>query len=173
MKTYTVKEIADLLGTNPETVRRWIRDGKLQATANSKKKGENKVILEGALNAFLRATPKYAATLAAPLTLSMGVATLGVLGVTNAVLAVRKAKEQEVRKACIGVDSVYAFLATRISEERAKLETLLNDRAELDQKIQIETDLLNHLLDNLNELSDATVNQHSKSKEEGNNEPRE
>lgn len=173
MKTYTVKEIADLLGTNPETVRRWIRDGKLQATANSKKKGENKVILEGALNAFLRATPKYAATLAAPLTLSMGAATLGVLGVTNAVLAVRKAKEQEVRKACIGVDSVYAFLATRISEERAKLETLLNDRAELDQKIQIETDLLNHLLDNLNELSDATVNQHSKSKEEGNNEPRE
>jgi transposase-like protein len=27
MKTYSVKEIADLLGTNPETVRRWIRNG--------------------------------------------------------------------------------------------------------------------------------------------------
>lgn len=168
MKTYTVKEIADLLGTNPETVRRWIRDGKLQATANSKKKDENKVILESALNAFLRATPKYAATLAVPLTLSVGAATLGVLGVTNAVLAVRKAKEQTVKKARIGVDSVYAFLATRISAERAKLETLLNDRAELDQKIQIETDLLNHPLDNINELSDATVNQHPQSKEEGN-----
>ena len=51
MRTYTVKEIAELLGTNPETVRRWIRDGKLQAVTNSKKKGENKVILEGALNA--------------------------------------------------------------------------------------------------------------------------
>lgn len=173
MKTYTVKEIADLLGTNPETVRRWIRDGKLQAVANSKRKGENKVILEGALNAFLKATPKYAATLAAPFTLGVGAATLGILGVTNAVLAVRKAKEQELKKACVGVDSVYAFLAARISEERTKLETLLNDRAELDQKIQIETELLNQLLDNLNELSDATVNQHSKSKEEDNNEPRE
>ena len=32
MKTYSVKEIADLLNTNPETVRRWIRDKKLEAT---------------------------------------------------------------------------------------------------------------------------------------------
>lgn len=173
MKTYTVKEIAELLGTNPETVRRWIRDGKLQAEANSKKKGENKVILEGALNAFLKAFPKYAATLAAPLTLGVGAATLGVLGVTNAVLAVRKAKEQELDKARVGVDSVYAFIATRISEERTKLESLLKNRAELDQKIQIETDLLNQLLDNLNGLSEATANQHSKPKEEENNEPRE
>ena len=172
MKTYTVKEIAELLGTNPETVRRWIRDGKLQAEANSKKKGENKVILEGALNAFLKASPKYAATLAAPLTLGVGAATLGVLGV-NAVLAVRKAKEQELDKARVGVDSVYAFIATRISEERTKLESLLKSRAELDQKIQIETDLLNQLLDNLNGLSEATANQHSKPKEEENNEPRE
>lgn len=26
MKTYTVKEISEMLNTNPETVRRWIRD---------------------------------------------------------------------------------------------------------------------------------------------------
>ena len=58
MRTYTVKEIAELLGTNPETVRRWIRDGKLQAVTNSKKKGENKVILEGELNAILKTSPK-------------------------------------------------------------------------------------------------------------------
>lgn len=171
MKTYTVKEIAELLGTNPETVRRWIRDGKLQAVTNSKKKGENKVILEGALNAFLKASPKYAATLAAPFTLGVGAAALGVLGVTNAALAVWKAKQQELEKARVGVDSVYAFLATRINEERTKLETLLNERAELDKKIQIETDLLNQLLDNLNGLSDATVNQHPKYKEKCTNEP--
>lgn len=164
MKTYTVKEIAELLGTNPETVRRWIRNGKLQAVTNSKKKGENKVILEGALNAFLKASPKYAATLAAPFTLGVGAAALGVLGVTNAALAVWKAKQQELEKARVGVDSVYAFLATRINEERTKLETLLNERVELDKKIQIETDLLNQLLDNINELSDATVNQHPESK---------
>lgn len=171
MKTYTVKEIAELLGTNPETVRRWIRDGKLQAVTNSKKKGENKVILEGALNAFLNASPKYAATLAAPFTLGVGATALGILGVTNAALAIWKAKEQELEKARVGVDSVYAFLATRINEERTKLEALLNERAELDKKIQIETDLLNQLLDNINELNDATVNQHPKSKEKCPHEP--
>ena len=171
MRTYTVKEIAELLGTNPETVRRWIRDGKLQAVSNSKKKGENKVILEGALNAFLKTSPKYAATLAAPFTLGAGATALGILGVTNAALAVWKAKEQELEKARVGVDSVYAFLATRINEERTKLEALLNERAELDKKIQIETDLLNQLLDNINELSDATVNQHPKSKEKCTHDP--
>lgn len=167
MKTYSVKEIADLLGTNPETVRRWIRNGKLQAVDNSKKKGVDKVILEGALNAFLKTSPKYTATL----TLGAGAATLGVLGMANTILAVRKAKEQELAKTCVDVDSVYAFLATRIREERIKLEALLNDRTELDQKIQIETDLLNQLLDNFNELSYVTVNQYSKSKEESNSEP--
>ena len=32
MKSYNVKEIAEMLNTNPETVRRWIRDKKLDAT---------------------------------------------------------------------------------------------------------------------------------------------
>lgn len=123
------------------------------------------------MNAFLKTSPKYAATLAAPFTLGVGATALGVLGVTNAALAIWKAKEQELEKARVGVDSVYAFLATRINEERTKLEALLNERAELDKKIQIETDLLNQLLDNINELNDATVNQHPKSKEKCPHEP--
>lgn len=39
MKSYNVKEIAEMLNTNPETVRRWIRDKKLDATIVSKKGG--------------------------------------------------------------------------------------------------------------------------------------
>ena len=30
MKTYNVREISELLDTNQETVRRWIRSGKLE-----------------------------------------------------------------------------------------------------------------------------------------------
>lgn len=37
MKSYNVKEIAEMLNTNPETVRRWIRDKKLDATIVSKR----------------------------------------------------------------------------------------------------------------------------------------
>ena len=39
VKSYNVKEIAEMLNTNPETVRRWIRDKKLDATIVSKKGG--------------------------------------------------------------------------------------------------------------------------------------
>lgn len=58
MTEYNVKQIADLLSTNPETVRRWIRTGKLEAIQTSKKGGN--LITEEALKAFLKATPKYA-----------------------------------------------------------------------------------------------------------------
>jgi putative ATPase subunit of terminase (gpP-like) len=37
MDTYSVREIADMLNTNPETVRRWIRPGKLEAIQESRK----------------------------------------------------------------------------------------------------------------------------------------
>lgn len=58
METYSVKQIADILNTKPETVRRWIRSGKLKAEQSSRKEGN--VITEGDLNKFLKFSPKYA-----------------------------------------------------------------------------------------------------------------
>lgn len=55
--SYTVKQISNLLDVNQETVRRWIRQGILEANQSSKKAGN--VILENQLNAFLAAHPKY------------------------------------------------------------------------------------------------------------------
>ena len=51
MDTYSVKEIADMLNTNPETVRRWIRSGKLEAIQESRKGGN--VVTKSMLDAFL------------------------------------------------------------------------------------------------------------------------
>lgn len=59
MKTYTVRDISKMLGKNPETVRRWIRDGKLIADQSSRKGGN--YVTEAELQKFLRNTPKYAA----------------------------------------------------------------------------------------------------------------
>lgn len=64
-KTYTVKQVADLFNTNPETVRRWIRTGKLIAEKDSNKTGN--VILESSLNAFVKTMPKYSGLLATSL----------------------------------------------------------------------------------------------------------
>ena len=58
MKTYTVRQISEMLNTNPETVRRWIRDKKLNAEQSFRKDGN--IITEEALQRFLKSTPKYA-----------------------------------------------------------------------------------------------------------------
>ena len=62
METYSVKQIADMLNTQPETVRRWIRSGKLYAEKSSRKEGH--VVTEESLNKFLKKTPKYAGVVA-------------------------------------------------------------------------------------------------------------
>ena len=63
MKNYNVKEIAELLSTNPETVRRWIRTGKLLEVQESKKVGN--VVSEIDFQDFLKRTPKYASIVGA------------------------------------------------------------------------------------------------------------
>lgn len=54
---YNVNDISVILGVHPETVRRWIRDGKLKATQDSRKEGN--IILKIDLRAFLKSKPKY------------------------------------------------------------------------------------------------------------------
>lgn len=62
MSSYTVKQIADMFKTNEETVRRWIRSGKLAATQNSKKSGN--IVSSAVLDQFIKKTPKYASVVA-------------------------------------------------------------------------------------------------------------
>ncbi len=55
-KTYEVTDISKMLRTNPETVRRWIRDNKLHSvkgTANGKN-----IITKTMLESFLESAPK-------------------------------------------------------------------------------------------------------------------
>lgn len=80
MTTYSVKQIADMLNTQPETVRRWIRNGKLYAEKTSRKDGH--IVTEGDLNKFLKNSPKYAGiAVGAVLGASLpSVATLPVVG---------------------------------------------------------------------------------------------
>ena len=62
MKSYSVKQIAEILSTNPETVRRWIRDNKMKAIQVSRKDGN--IVTEAELKRFIKATPKYFSKLA-------------------------------------------------------------------------------------------------------------
>lgn len=53
----TVKYVSDIMGVNPETVRRWIRTGELKAFITSKKKGYQINVIE--LYDFVDRHPKY------------------------------------------------------------------------------------------------------------------
>ena len=81
MRTYTVEQVAKLLNANAETVRRWIRSGKLRANMSSRKGGN--VISEDGLNSFLAATPKYAGFVGVVAALS-AVTALGIMSAAAA-----------------------------------------------------------------------------------------
>ena len=57
MKIYNTKEIADLLGVDNESVRRWIRSGELKAEQSSRKQGN--IVYEKDLFDFISNKPKY------------------------------------------------------------------------------------------------------------------
>lgn len=57
MKYYTVNDISKILRVNPETVRRWVRNGELISVKSSRKTGNK--ISEIALEDFIRNHPKY------------------------------------------------------------------------------------------------------------------
>ena len=57
MNTYKTKEISELLEVSEETVRRWIRSGKLKAEKSSKKQGN--IVNEKDLFEFVSDNPKY------------------------------------------------------------------------------------------------------------------
>ena len=71
MKTYSVKQVAEMLNVNEETVRRWIRSGRLNAIQQARRSGS--VITEEGLKSFLESTPRYARSTGAM---------LGVVGAT-------------------------------------------------------------------------------------------
>lgn len=62
MKSYSVKEVAEHAGVSEETVRRWIRSGRLEASQPSRKQGNS--ITEESLVKFASSSPANAAKLA-------------------------------------------------------------------------------------------------------------
>ena len=119
MANYSVKQIAEMLDTNPETVRRWIRAGRLESSQASKKEGN--VVSEDALKTFLERTPKYAAAAA-------GIAAAGILSPLPSV---------PVIGASLAVSVGMSVASALARPERRKAETASDAKENLIQ-LQIE-----------------------------------
>lgn len=153
MKTYNVKEIAEMLNTNPETVRRWIRDKKLDATIESKKGGH--IIYESALQTFLESSPKYAASAKASLAGAVVLSTVMMGGL----IAQKLIDTEQVKKARISNEDVIHYLQEEIKKCLEAIKTK-EDTVQQLQK-QIETDYLQiaeyqKLIDSLSEEKEET-----------------
>lgn len=111
MKKYTVKDIAEMLDTSTETVRRWIRSGKLPAEQESRKEGN--LVTKEKMEEFLKNNPKYEkkmAALSGAVAVGMLNPALGVLMSTLGMVSVSKQmqKKQElqlIRDICDQQDS--------------------------------------------------------------------
>lgn len=129
MKSYTVKEVAELLKVNPETVRRWIRDKKLIAHKTSNKSGNK--ILESELRAFLKTSPGYAANLS-----SLFVGGVAASAIMLATYATGKVIENnELKRAKVDREEIISFIRSEIASHEAlvkrKLESIEQIKKEL------------------------------------------
>lgn len=146
MKTYSVDDIVTMLNTNPETVRRWIRSGKLEAIQTSRKSGN--AITEQSLNAFLKSNPKYA---------KMVAGSVGLLGLSGLIagmpilpamlLQIKKAQVKSVNQALQNsefspneilnlIESLISDAKKTIATKKEEIGALKKEISEQEKQIQ-------------------------------------
>ena len=132
MKTYNVKEIAEMLNTNPETVRRWIRDKKLDASIVSKKGGH--IVYDTALQEFLKSYPKYATVAKASLVGALGVAVLPSVMVSG-LIAQKIINAEQLKKARVSNTDIIDFLRSEIQKYAEAIKAKENTIYQLQKQI--------------------------------------
>ena len=135
MKSYSVKEIARLLQTNPETVRRWIRKGKLEATRGSSRKERSSVSSE-ALQKFLKETPKYAASAAAAISSPVALASASVLAAIGGAAATKIQSDNSIENASIDTIQICAYIENEMSSLKESLSRKRKAIKQLEQEIE-------------------------------------
>lgn len=138
MKTYSVKEIADLLGTNPETVRRWIRNGKLHAVQESRKDGNT--VTEAELNIFLKKTPKYVSIAAKSLVATAPAVSipLALGGLIGTLLVDHIDIEEKLKHARIRPEDIVKYLKESLIQHEDAIKRKRDTITQLEQEIETE-----------------------------------
>ena len=144
MRFYNVKQIAGLLETNPETVRRWIREGKLNAIQSSRKSGN--LVTDDDLNRFVRTMPKYSSKV--PMAGQGLVVLAGILA--TCILKIQLEKKSEPAKK-ISLEDLRQFLekeaenlTSEIEERQEMIQRLDSEVANLTQKVEQYQYLISH-----------------------------
>ena len=144
MKTYTVKEVAEILNTNPETVRRWIIGGKLHAEKASNKSGN--LILETSLDTFVSSVPKYQKMLSSHIsttTAIVGAAALLAGSIVNNI----NTEKKNAKEATVSNDALLTIINSEIEKKQLNIKTKEESINKLQKEIEIEKKEIKSLLD--------------------------
>lgn len=133
--TYNVKQIADMLNTQPETVRRWIRSGKLYAEKASRKDGH--VVTESDLNKFLKSSPKYASMAGGLIGVAaaLPVAAVPVVGGIAATYLAAAKKAKETGDQSFSKEDVKRYLKEEIERRNQSINQKLATIEQLQREI--------------------------------------
>ena len=131
MRSYNVKQISEMLSASEETVRRWIRDGKLGAVRASKKSGN--VISSSALNEFIRQVPKYGKKMVAAVESSSVAMSALIGGLLGGLLILSDNKKKTVTPA-----DIESFIKKQIAKHEKNLETRKARLADIQAEIEAE-----------------------------------
>ena len=151
MDTYSVKEIADMLNTNPETVRRWIRKGKLEAIQESRKGGN--VVTKSMLDAFLKTSPKYAG-IATGLLSSPASLTTATAALVGGIIAQQLIKNEEIKNAHVNIEEIKKLLLSNIQTSRKNISIKKKSIKQLQLEIKAEQERINEAEKLIKELDE-------------------
>ena len=105
MKTYTVNDVAQMLDVDQETVRRWIRRGKLETEGEETSQGVPKKVTEESLVTFASSNKKYSEKLAGAIGAAASTATAvaGAAGITTSSAALAGAAATAAVAPLVGI----------------------------------------------------------------------
>lgn len=153
MKSYSVKEVADMLGTNPETVRRWIRSGKLEATRGASRKEGNSVSSE-ALKKFMKIAPKYAAAVGAAMSSPAAIVSASVLAAIGGAVAAKSQSEADIANAAADATQISKYLESEVRALEESISRKEETISQLKQDIEKDRSSLIGLKELLDQIKD-------------------
>ena len=149
-----------MLNTNPETIRRWIRDKKLDATIVSKKGGH--IIYEADLRNFLNSSPKYASKAKA----SLAGATVLPTVMTAGLIAQKLIDKEQLVKAQISNKDIIDFLRGEIKKYNEAIKMKENAIHQIQKQIQDDQLKITEFQKLVDKLSAVTEDEYELSKAE-------
>ena len=141
MDSYTVKQISEMLKTNPETVRRWIRLGELESDQVSRKGGN--LITASSLNKFLKSKPKYADIAAGTLSAAGATGVLAGISILTGALIVSLIEKKafspdKIRVANLSLSEIKKYIETSIESAKQSISAKQAEISKLELQIQSE-----------------------------------